>query len=230
VENAIFKIHRYFLAKYSPVLRDMFSAPRQDGAMDGTDERPLVLTQDRAVGWELLLDAIYNRFVSPLLLDRLRLIITLLSHILKGARCPSREHTLAMLPIAHKYCMDSVEKAILDHLKRANTTETYVDLMVASQIVNSKPLYQEAVQGLISSKPKLNLSQAKLIGIEAHYAIMEGTLSNADNATSIANSELKKARTDLGNVDNRKCRYCDVKTNWKCGSERCGRSQGKVWG
>jgi hypothetical protein len=61
VENAIFKIHRYFLAKYSPVLRDMLNAPQQDGVMDGTDERPIFLTQDRVAGWELLLDSIYDR-------------------------------------------------------------------------------------------------------------------------------------------------------------------------
>jgi len=63
-ESAIFKIHRHFLRKYSTVLHDMLSAPQQDDTMDGTDEKPLVLARDTAVGWELLLDAIYDRFVS----------------------------------------------------------------------------------------------------------------------------------------------------------------------
>jgi hypothetical protein len=62
VQNAIFKVHRYFLAKYSSVLRDMFNTPQEDGVLDGTDEKPLVLMHDSAAGWELLLDAIYDRF------------------------------------------------------------------------------------------------------------------------------------------------------------------------
>jgi len=41
---------------------------------------------------------------------------------------------LAILPIAHKYCMDRIENAILGRLKQAYTTEAYVDLMVAPQI------------------------------------------------------------------------------------------------
>jgi hypothetical protein len=132
---------------------------------------------------------------------------------------------LAILPIAHKYCMDRIETAILGRLKKARTTENYVDLMVASKIVDSQPLYQQALQGLISSTPKPNLSQARRIGIEAHHAIMEAALSMADNATSIANSALDKARADLVAVDTRKCRHCGEVTNWKCASKRCGKQQ-----
>ena len=66
MENAIFKVHRYFLAKYSCVLRDMFNAPQKDGMDDGTDEKPLVLMHDNASGWELLLNAIYDRFAPPM--------------------------------------------------------------------------------------------------------------------------------------------------------------------
>jgi hypothetical protein len=132
---------------------------------------------------------------------------------------------LAILLIAHKYCMERIENAILDRLKQAYTTEAYVDLMVASQIVDSKPLYQQALQGLISSTPKPNILQARRIGVEVHHAIMEAALSAADNATSIANSELNKARADLLNVDNMKCRHCEEITNWKCTSKRCGRQQ-----
>jgi hypothetical protein len=69
VENAIFKVHRYFLAKYSTVLRDMFNAPQNDGMLDGTDEKPLVLTHDIASGWELLLDGIYDRFEPSTLIS-----------------------------------------------------------------------------------------------------------------------------------------------------------------
>jgi BTB/POZ domain len=61
VENAIFKVHRYFLAKYSSVISDMFDSPQGSEGTVGTDDNPLVLTGDTACGWELLLDEIYNR-------------------------------------------------------------------------------------------------------------------------------------------------------------------------
>jgi len=86
---------------------------------------------------------------------------------------------LAILPIAHKYCMDEFEEAILDRLSQAHSTETFVNLMVASRIVHSQQLYQYALQGLISCTPKPNLSQATRIGVEAYHAIMEAALSAA---------------------------------------------------
>jgi len=66
VENAIFKVHRYFLAKYSSVLRDMLDSPQDSDLRDGTDDNPLVLSGDSSEGWQLLLEEIYTRFVDPL--------------------------------------------------------------------------------------------------------------------------------------------------------------------
>jgi hypothetical protein len=66
VENAIFKVHRYFLAKYSGVLRDMLDSPQDSTLRDGTDENPLVLSGDSSEGWQLLLEDIYARLVDLL--------------------------------------------------------------------------------------------------------------------------------------------------------------------
>jgi hypothetical protein len=137
---------------------------------------------------------------------------------------------LAILPIAHKYCMDRIENAILDHLKQAHTTETYVDLMVASQIVDSQPLYRQALQGLISSTPKPNVAQAKRIGVEVHHAIMEAALSMATSSASATISslraesnlalaaikaelatvkkELATVKQELATVSNKRCGQC----------------------
>jgi hypothetical protein len=75
--------------------------------------------------------------------------------------------------------MDGFEEAILDHLSQAHSTETFVNLMVASRIVHSQQLYQHALQGLISCTPKPNLSQATRIGVKAYHTIMEAALSAA---------------------------------------------------
>jgi hypothetical protein len=63
-ENAIFKVHRSVLVKYSSVIEDMLNAPQGSDAGGGTDEKPLVLTGDSVVAWETLLGWQYERFVS----------------------------------------------------------------------------------------------------------------------------------------------------------------------
>lgn len=69
--------------------------------------------------------------------------------------------------------MDSIESAIIDQLKQASSTADYVDLMVASQIVGSTSLRQRALDGLVSSDPKPSLAQARLIGLDATYTVMQ---------------------------------------------------------
>jgi hypothetical protein len=79
---------------------------------------------------------------------------------------------LSVLPIARKYCMDKIEAAILKQFGRASTTPGYVDLMVAAQIVGSQQLYQQALDGLISTRQHLNSAQAKRIGGEATFFVL----------------------------------------------------------
>lgn len=61
VESAIFKVHRFFPAKFSGAIKDKIGSPKgTNDTGDGTDERPVVLTGDSASGWELLLEDIYD--------------------------------------------------------------------------------------------------------------------------------------------------------------------------
>jgi len=66
VENAIFKVHRSVLAKYSSVIEDLLNVPQRRNAGGGTDGEPLVLTGDNVVGWQLLLGWRYERFAQVL--------------------------------------------------------------------------------------------------------------------------------------------------------------------
>jgi hypothetical protein len=84
----------------------------------------------------------------------------------------SGEHLLLILPVAHKYCMEKIEADIVEELCRASTCDGSVDLVVASQIIESELLYQEGIQRLITSNSSLNLAQAKRIGVEATHTIM----------------------------------------------------------
>jgi len=80
---------------------------------------------------------------------------------------------LLILAIAHKYCMDRIEENILEVLNGAASTDEYVDLLVAAQIIGSDPSYQKALEALKTAHPKPDLAQAKRMGVEATYAIME---------------------------------------------------------
>jgi hypothetical protein len=98
------------------------------------------------------------------------------SHSLDDSNTPSGEFMLSILPIAHKYCMEMIETSILNRLKEASTTAAYVDLIVASRIVDSKPLYEQALKGLVSSHPKPDLVQATRIGVDPFHAVMSAAL------------------------------------------------------
>jgi hypothetical protein len=76
-----------------------------------------------------------------------------------------------MLRIAHKYCLARVEEDLLSKLRR-DGTPALLDLLVASQHVGSTTLYQQAIEGLISSRPKPTLEEARRVGLRAYHAIM----------------------------------------------------------
>ena len=110
-----------------------------------------------------------------------------------------------ILPIAHKYCMETIEADIMHALNRspgfevhnAFDAEMYVDLMVASRIIGSEVRYQEALQHLISSEAELTLDQAKRIGIEAAHAVLTAALSAAKAQLTKANTALIDTKSEL---------------------------------
>jgi hypothetical protein len=69
--------------------------------------------------------------------------------------------------------MDRIEENILEVLNDAGSTAEYVDLLVAAQIIGSDSSYQKALVALKTANPKPDLAQAKRMGVEATYAIME---------------------------------------------------------
>jgi hypothetical protein len=64
VENAIFKVHRSFLVRYSAAIRAM-SNRRQSGIQsEETDNHPLILRGDSAIGWTRLLESHCDRYLG----------------------------------------------------------------------------------------------------------------------------------------------------------------------
>jgi hypothetical protein len=210
VEKAIFKVHRSILARYSTVIKDMLEVPPSSEFPDGTDEHPLVLDGDGVSGWELLLGTQYNRsFSSPspprIILTRPRIRPRFYTEPFTG------DHLTAILPIAHKYCMEAIEEDIVKQLKSGTTTAAYVDLMVAAQITGSEQLHQQALRALISSTPRLDLAQARRVGVDALHAITAATMLDYD---------AKLVKAEAGRIT--QCRHCPG-ANWRC--DDCGRYQ-----
>ncbi|KAG8817362.1 hypothetical protein FRC18_000576 [Serendipita sp. 400] len=180
-ERAIFKIHRSLLARYSIVIRDMLCLPSGEGHNDGTDEKPLVMNGDSALGWELLLGLQYN---TP----------NIRSDVLKGG------DLLTMLPIVHKYAMEELETKIIQELKNTSSHDGFVDLVVASQIVGSEELYQDGLQRLVSAKSAPTLAQSTRMGAQATHTVMmaamEAAVTSAKQETVSALNQLISARKE----------------------------------
>jgi hypothetical protein len=84
--------------------------------------------------------------------------------------------------------MEIIEEAIIRQLQAVSTTTAaYVNLMVASQIVDSKPLYDEALKGLRSSQPRPNFTEASSIGFRAYFEVMEHAMSCRHCQYSLSN-------------------------------------------
>ena len=61
VENQLFKVHRHFLIRESPVFQWMFACPpRQDGPDGVSDQRPIPLPGVLSREFEALLDFFYR--------------------------------------------------------------------------------------------------------------------------------------------------------------------------
>ncbi|KIM29686.1 hypothetical protein M408DRAFT_328553 [Serendipita vermifera MAFF 305830] len=156
VENAIFKVHRFFLVRHSSVLKGMFDVHKGDEDItgEGMDDSPVKLDGDSVLGWEVFLSEIYER--GPIAKPQQR----------------TKEQLLYLLRVAHKYCMVVIEGDILKELKQDSTTEGYVTRIVASRVVDSDEVYKEALNGLIASGVKPDLVQARKIGVDAVHAIL----------------------------------------------------------
>jgi hypothetical protein len=93
---------------------------------------------------------------------------------------------LDLLPIAHKYCMDSFERPAVKQLQGASTLPEYVELMVASQLISSDVMYAKALDGLARNWCSMSLDLARRIGVDALFDVGKrvGTIVTAGVCSS----------------------------------------------
>ncbi|PVF91328.1 hypothetical protein CPB86DRAFT_878583 [Serendipita vermifera] len=164
VENTIFKVHRSILSRYSTVIRDLIDESNGISHDNNTEEICLILNGDSLIGWELLLGLQYN-----------------------GPRITSDgfigEDLLSILTITHKYDMQEIQRDVIKELEKNSTYGGLIDLIVASKIVNSDEIYRDAIRRLIALKESLKLEQAKRIGAEATFSIMQAEMKRLRTST-----------------------------------------------
>jgi hypothetical protein len=79
---------------------------------------------------------------------------------------------LAVLCVAHKYCMKAFEERIISRLKNVKMGFPRIYLLLASQIVGSEELCQQALVELSSASiATLSFEEAKRIGFSAFHDI-----------------------------------------------------------
>jgi hypothetical protein len=85
---------------------------------------------------------------------------------------------LDVLEITHKYAMDRLEENIIRRImKDSQTGEEYVEMILASRIVDSTELYEKAIERLArDGQPGLSWEQAKLLGFETYFEAMSRRL------------------------------------------------------
>jgi hypothetical protein len=67
--------------------------------------------------------------------------------------------------------MDVFTDAATARLERASTTDEYVELILASQLLSSEKLYQQALKALAGQWMVITLKQAQKIGMKAYYEL-----------------------------------------------------------
>ncbi|PVF93995.1 hypothetical protein CPB86DRAFT_789512 [Serendipita vermifera] len=150
VNNAIFKIHCDLIARRSVVMRDMFTLP--SSAAQGQRTVEVTLQGDSVNAWERVMELLYpdNLFKPPSF---------------------SADHWADILLLAHKYVMEDISEGSLQQLKASKPPLNPIRMIKVALGVDSRELYQEAVNELAKSQDMMSLEDARLIGIEAFYDI-----------------------------------------------------------
>ncbi|KAG8812981.1 hypothetical protein FRC19_002750 [Serendipita sp. 401] len=122
VEKALFKIHRHFLAQYSPALEGLFEL--FDNQVETRGEKdPVIMEGDSYRGWEALLGLFYRA-----------------NHM----EAPSTpwDDAMALLPIAHKYCMEPIENSTLGRIQQERKSkDQLIDVICISKKLDMFDLF-----------------------------------------------------------------------------------------
>jgi hypothetical protein len=89
-----------------------------------------------------------------------------------------------VLELACKYEMETFKKTILSRLEKASDREDFIDLLVAARRVESEPLRDLAIQGLISSRGGISFEEAERIGLEEYYRLWNSETGPRISCTS----------------------------------------------
>ncbi|KAG8820496.1 hypothetical protein FRC17_010132 [Serendipita sp. 399] len=150
VEKALFKIHRHFLTQYSSVLEGLFELPTGD---DG-EMHPIPIQEDGYRGWEALLGIFYRD-----------------NHMAPSP--PSWDDTIALLPIAHKYSMETIENSALERITGEGTTkQQLIDALSVFKKLNMPDMHRKTLEKLALVPEFPTYEEAREMGLVSFYTLV----------------------------------------------------------
>ncbi|KAA1474553.1 hypothetical protein DENSPDRAFT_931736 [Dentipellis sp. KUC8613] len=153
IENQLFKVHRFFLTRYSPVFREMLKAPQpkstSTAGVEGASESatiPIRIPNVTVSEFETLLDSFY---VSTFYDEPSALVIT-------AARC------FALLRMMHRFgvILDKMQKHAIDALNKCQPPVDDIELLAVAMKCNVRIAY------LMPAVERLATRLASLTGAE----------------------------------------------------------------
>ncbi|KIM26915.1 hypothetical protein M408DRAFT_175169 [Serendipita vermifera MAFF 305830] len=159
VNKAIFRVHSHFLGKHSAILKDTLSLPKPHNVPSASSDcRRIPLSGDSVVGWECLLGLFYpDNPCQPVMY--------------------TAKQWASIVLIANKYVMESIEASATLKLEQSRPSLDAVDLMVLAQRIDSRKLYQSALQSLAGREKLLSLVDAEKIGLKSFHEVIAAVLS-----------------------------------------------------
>ncbi|KAG8816081.1 hypothetical protein FRC19_000588 [Serendipita sp. 401] len=103
--------------------------------------------------------------------------------------------------------MEEIETWIIEQFKETSEYDGFVDLIVASRILDSDELYQEGLRRLLSTKSFPTLEQAERMGTKTTYSVMK-VAADATAASSVAVTRDLQAQHAAALELARKCGKC----------------------
>jgi len=153
IQGVLFRIHRHFLTKYSPVFKDMWNLGSKDGE-GSSDDNPILLNGDDPQDFSCLLQLFYHD--SP-----------------GSAVYLNAVQWCSVLAVATKYDMEIIRQKAIQKIKLANPPLDPIVQIVVARRYDCKELREGPMEVLVKRAEPLSIEETvKLAPEDLHIWII----------------------------------------------------------